>query len=175
MHSLAPAVPRHAAADPRDVVDSHVEVLQLLQPMQVLNLPDQVVLQVQDAQVPADVAEQLNALDALLVERHLLQRSNHALVVFRPLRGRGDARMREGAPGKLAGRLARLEQRASGARPGEGELQLQEQTPRPQRTRRSMSTVIRPIGPYLALGLPPASPRFCPPASLPAVTVNPTG
>ncbi len=62
--------------------------LRHLQAVQVLQPADHVALQVQDLERAARVAQQLYALDALLVQRHLLQAGQHAIVVFRPLRMR---------------------------------------------------------------------------------------
>ena len=50
--------------------------------MQPLNAAYHVALQVQDAQPRAQAPQQLDALDALLVQGHLLQRAQQALVVL---------------------------------------------------------------------------------------------
>ena len=50
--------------------------------MQPLNSGDEVVLEVEDAQVAAELVDQLDALYALLVQRDLLQRLQAAVVVF---------------------------------------------------------------------------------------------
>jgi hypothetical protein len=67
--------------DPMAPPPSHLELVQ------VLNLGDQVVLEVEDAQPRAQLAQQLDALDVLLVERNLLQRRQQALVVLGALGG----------------------------------------------------------------------------------------
>lgn len=64
------------------VVDGHVEIFELLQPVKVLQLAYYVILQVQDLQVSAHDAEVFNPRQVLLVQRHLLKRRNNALVVF---------------------------------------------------------------------------------------------
>ncbi len=53
-----------------------------LEPVEPLDLADEVVLEVQDAQVAAQLVQQLDALDALLVQRNLLQRRQPAVVVL---------------------------------------------------------------------------------------------
>ena len=55
-----------------------------LEPVQLLNPADEVVLQVEDAQMAAQLVDQLDALDALLVQSNLLQRRQAAVVVLRP-------------------------------------------------------------------------------------------
>jgi hypothetical protein len=53
-----------------------------LEAVQVFNLADEVVLQVEDAEVPAGLVDQLDALDALLVERDLAQGDGRAVVML---------------------------------------------------------------------------------------------
>ena len=65
-----------------DVVEREVEVVELLQPVQTLDLRDEIVLQVHDLQATAAV-EYLDLVDVELVQRYLLERGQHALVVLR--------------------------------------------------------------------------------------------
>ena len=53
--------------------------------MQVLDFADQVILQVEDLQVGAELPQRLNLLQILLVQCYLLQRGNHPLIVLRTL------------------------------------------------------------------------------------------
>ena len=69
------------ALDARDIVQRHVQVAQVLAVVQVLDARDDVVLQVQDAQLAAR-AHGLEALDLELVQRHLLQVLQHAVIVL---------------------------------------------------------------------------------------------
>lgn len=64
-----------------------------LELVQVLYLGDQVVLEVEYAQPRAQVAQELNPLNALLVQGHLLQRRQQPLVVLRTLRPHAHAYM----------------------------------------------------------------------------------
>ena len=65
-----------------DVVERKVEVVELLQPVQTLDLRYEIVLQVDDLQATAAV-EYLDLVDVELVQRYLLERAQHALVVLR--------------------------------------------------------------------------------------------
>lgn len=116
-----------------NIVHCQVEILQLLELMQVLNFWDEVVLQVQDAQPWAQVAEQLYALDTLLMQSHLFQCRQHKLVVLRALRDGIDSQMKSrwyaGDSGWNCG--------GGSTHTGSGRLC--------QRTRRTSSSVIRPI------------------------------
>ena len=58
----------------------HLELVQALEPA------DQVVLQVQDLELGAEAAEALDAREAELVQRDLLERREQAVVVLRALR-----------------------------------------------------------------------------------------
>jgi hypothetical protein len=65
--SSSPVDAREALHD-RDVVERDVEVAQVLQVLQVLQPRDDVVLQVQDAQLAAERADDLDALQLQLVQ-----------------------------------------------------------------------------------------------------------
>ena len=68
--------PRSSPAPP-----THLELVQVLEPA------DQVVLQVQDLELGAEAAEQLDALEVELVQRHLFECGQEAVVVLGALRG----------------------------------------------------------------------------------------
>ena len=66
-----------------------------LELVEVLYLGYQVVLQVQDLEMWADLAQQLDLLDAVLVQGNLLQRRHHALIVLGTLRRGGSSKREE--------------------------------------------------------------------------------
>ena len=53
--------------------------------MQLLHAPYDIALQEEDDQVPADMAQKLYPLDALLMQVHLPESGDDAVVVLRPL------------------------------------------------------------------------------------------
>lgn len=82
--------------------------------MQVLDLWDEVVLQVQDAQAGAQLPQQLDRFNVLLVEGHLLKRRQQALVMLGTLGDcvgwqRGSARAAAAAGGGAAQQRQRLQ------------------------------------------------------------------
>jgi hypothetical protein len=73
---------RHARAAAAAANATRAGPVPYLELVQVLEPADQVVLQVQDLELGAEAAEQLDALEVELVQRHLLERGQEAVVVL---------------------------------------------------------------------------------------------
>ena len=68
--------------DAADVVERKIEVLEALEPVQALDPGDKIGLEVHNLQLPA-VVERLDPVNVELVQRNLLKRREHPLVVLR--------------------------------------------------------------------------------------------
>ena len=65
-----------------DLVDRQIEVSQLLQPVDILDLLDVVILQVDNAKLAARRVEQRDAVNISLVQRDLLHGADDAVIVL---------------------------------------------------------------------------------------------